>query len=165
MLDFLLPKTKIQAYGIREIPIEQFEVLGIGQINPYCNNQYDNEIFITVVNFANETRNYDEKEGLILTKFFTVRRCPKCKKTELILTRIKINMDSTYLAHEEEIAFDAYEENPSRRHFASISEAYCNHCSSCFEIKIKSKDVWVKEAKKIKNKNLITGCWEEYCID
>ena len=53
MLDFLLPKSKIQAFNLREVPIEHFEVIGIGQINPYCNIQYDNEIFLTVVNFAN----------------------------------------------------------------------------------------------------------------
>ena len=70
MLDFLTPKTKVQAYTVNEIPIEHFEVIGIGQINPYCQTQYDNEIFVTVVNLANDSKNYDEKEGLILTKYF-----------------------------------------------------------------------------------------------
>lgn len=165
MLDFMTPKTKLQAYTINEVPIEGFEVIGIGQINPYCINRYDNEIFITVVNFANESRSYDEKEGLVLTKYFTLKRCPKCKRTELIPVKIKINFDSVYRAHEEEIAFDAFEEYPSRRHQPSIADAFCNHCSTCFEMRIKSKDCWVKEAKKIKEKDLITGVWEEYCID
>lgn len=165
MLDFLIPKSKVQAYGIREVSIETFEIIGIGQINPYCNNEYDNEIFITVVNFANDSKNYDEKEGLILTKYFTLRKCPKCKKVELVPTKIKINLDSTYIKHEEEIAYDAFEEHPSRRHFPSTVEAYCNHCSTCFEMRIKSKDTWVKEAKKIKERDLVTFSWEEYCLD
>ena len=165
MLNFLLPKSKVQTYDIQEIPIEHFEVLGIGQINPYCNLQYDNEIFITALSFANDSKNYDEREGLVLTKKFTVKKCPKCKKVELIPTKIKINLDSTYMCHEEEIAFDAFEEHPSRRHAPSVIEAYCNHCSSCFELRIKSKDSWVKEAKKIKERDLITGSWEEYCLD
>ncbi|MBQ8635223.1 hypothetical protein IJ425_03625 [bacterium] len=165
MLDFLLSKAKVQAYGMIEVPIEMFEMLGVGQINPYCKVRYENEIFITVVNFANEARNYDEKEGLILTKFFSVRKCPKCRKTELIPVRMRINLDNVYRAHEEEVAYDAFEEHPSRRHFPSMVDAYCNSCSSCFEIKIKSKDAWVKEAKRIKEKNLLTGSWEEYCLD
>ncbi len=165
MLDFLIPKTKIQAYGLREIPIESFEIIGVGQINPYCNSEYDSDIFFTVVNFANESRKFDEKEGLVFAEYFTVKRCPKCKQKELIPTRIKLNFDETYLKHEEEIAFDAFEEFPSRRHFSSVIEAYCKNCSSCFEMKIKSKDCWVKEAKKIKENDLITKSWEEYCID
>ena len=165
MLDFLIPKTKVQAYNIRELPIETFEVIGIGQINPYCKTQYDNEIFLTVVTFANESRSFDEKEGLVLAKYFTIRRCPRCKRIELVPIKIKINQDSTYIKHEEEIAYDAFEEFPSRRHFPTTVEAYCNSCSSCFEIRIKSKDVWIKEAKKIKERDLITGSWEEYNID
>ncbi|MBQ4647266.1 MAG: hypothetical protein IJB79_07950 [Candidatus Gastranaerophilales bacterium] len=165
MLDFLIPKSKLQSWSIREIPIEMMEIIGIGQINPYYDGKYDNEIFVTVVNFANESRNYDEKEGLILTKYFTIKKCPKCKKTELIPVKIKINMDNVYIVNEEEIAFDAYEEHPSRRHFPSTVQAFCNECSACFEIRIKLKDCWVKEAKKIKEKDLITRHWEEYCID
>ena len=165
MLDFFLPKSKVQYYQINEVPIEMFEILGIGQINPYCNMRYENEVFVTAVNIANEARHYDEKEGLVLTKYFSVRKCPKCKKIELIPTRIRINMDSVYREHEEEIAFDAFEEHPSRRHFSSMIDAYCNHCSACFEMKIKSKDTWVKEAKRVKEKNLLTGSWEEYFFD
>ena len=165
MLNFLTPKNKLQAWAIREVAIETFEVIGIGQINPYCNSQYENEIFITVVSFANDAKNYDEREGLILTKYFTVKKCPKCKKTELVPIKLKINLDETYLHHEEEIAFDAFEEHPSRRHFPSIVSAFCNHCSTCFEARIKTKDCWIKEAKKIKERDLITGSWEEYCID
>ena len=127
MLDFLTSKTKVKAWNIRELPIETFEVIGIGQINPYCNSQYDNEIFVTVVNFANDSKNYDEREGLVLAKHFTVKKCPKCKKLELIPTKIKINLDSTYIKHEEEIAFDAFEQYPSRRHFPSVAQAFCNH--------------------------------------
>lgn len=165
MLNFLTPKNKLQAWAIRDVAIENFEIIGIGQINPYCNLQYENEIFLTVVNFANGAKNYDEKEGLILTKYFTVKKCPKCRKTELIPVKLKINLDEIYLRHEEEIAFDAFEEHPSRRHFPSIAEAFCNHCSTCFEVRIKSKDCWIKEAKKIKERDLITDSWEEYCID
>ena len=165
MLNFLTPKNKLQAWAIREVAIEVFEIIGIGQINPYCNLQYENEIFITIINFANGAKNYDEQEGLILTKYFTVKKCPKCKKTELIPVKMKINLDETYSRHEEEIAYDAYEEHLSRRHLPSIVSAFCNHCSTCFEIRIKSKDCWVKEAKKIKERDLITGSWEEYCGD
>ncbi|MBQ8848476.1 MAG: hypothetical protein IJ003_05980 [Candidatus Gastranaerophilales bacterium] len=165
MLDFLLPKSKIQAFNLREVPIEHFEVIGIGQINPYCNIQYDNEIFLTVVNFVNESKNFDEKEGLIIAKYFSVRRCPRCKKTELIPVKMHINMDLNYLKNEEEIAFDAYEEHPSRRHFPTLVSAYCNHCNSCFEIRIKNKDTWIKQAKRIKEKDLVTRSWEEYNTD
>lgn len=164
MLDFLTPKTKLQVYGIREVPIEMFDVLGIGQINPYCNNTFENEVFVTAVNLAYDFKRFDEKEGLILTKYFTVKKCPKCRKIELIPTKIRINLDSVYKAHEEEIAFDAFEEHPSKRHFPSMIEAYCNNCSTCFEMKIKSKDIWVKEAKKIKDKDLILP-WQEYYND
>ena len=165
MFDFLTPKSKVQAWASREMPIESFEVIGVGQINPYCNSQYENEIFITVVNFANDSKNYDEREGLVLSRFFTVKKCPKCKKIELVPTKIKVNLDSIYIKHEEEIAFDAYEEHPSRRHYPSVVEAFCNNCSACFEIRIKAKDCWVKEAKKLKERDLLTGSWEEYCVD
>ncbi|MBE7708720.1 MAG: hypothetical protein E7Z88_08465 [Cyanobacteria bacterium SIG27] len=165
MFDFLTPKNKLQAWAIRDVAIESFEIIGIGQINPYCESQYENEIFLTVVNFANDARNYDEREGLILTKYFTVKKCPKCKKIELIPIKLKINLDETYLRHEEEIAYDAFEEHPSRRHFSSIAAAFCNHCSTCFEVRIKTKDCWVKEAKKIKERDLINSSWEEYCLE
>ena len=165
MLDFLIPKTKVQVYTIKEVPIEDFEVIGIGQINPYCKLRYEDEIFVTVVNFANDSRNYDEKEGLIVSKYFSVRRCPRCKKVELIPVKMKINLDATYLRNEEEIAYDAYEEHPSRRHFPTYVDAYCNSCNSCFEIRIKSKDLWIKEAKKIKDKDLITHSWYEYNVN
>ncbi|MBR5303933.1 MAG: hypothetical protein IKU37_03800 [Candidatus Gastranaerophilales bacterium] len=165
MLNFLIPKTKVQAWSAKELPIELFEVIGVGQINPYCKTQFDNEIFITVINFSNDDKNYDEKEGLILSKYFTVKKCPKCKKIALIPTKLKINMDLTYIRHEEEIAFDAFEEHPSRRHLPSVAQAFCNNCSSCFELKIKLKDCWIKQAKKIKERDLLTGSWEEYCLD
>lgn len=165
MLSFLTPKTKLQAWALREVPIEMFEVIGVGQINPYCKNQYENEIFITLVSFANDSKTYDEREGLVLTRVFSLKKCPRCKKIELIPTKIKINLDSTYIKHEEEVAFDAFEEPLLRRHYPSIVEAFCNHCSTCFEARIKSKDCWIKEAKKIKERDLLTGSWEEYCLD
>jgi len=161
MLDFLMPKTKVQAYNFREVPIETFEVIGIAQINPYCSSHYENETFLTVVNFANGSKNYDEKESLILAKYFTMRRCINCGKNELIPINIKINLHNLYLKNEEEIAFDAYSEYPSRINTPSIVKAYCNNCNSCFEIRIKTKDLWVKEAKAIKERNLIAP-WQEY---
>ena len=91
--------------------------------------------------------------------------CPRCKKPQLIPVKLRINRDKTYLKHEEEIAFDAYEEHPSRRHFPSIANAYCNNCSSCFQIKIKSNDTWIKEALRIKNKDILTSVWDEYYLD
>ncbi len=165
MLDFLIPKSKIQVYGLREVPIETFEIIGVGQINPYCSYEFNSEIYLTVVNFAFESSKFDEREGFVLSNYFTVKRCPKCKQKELIPTKIKLNFDSTYLKHEEEIAFNAFEEYPSRRHFSSTVEAFCKNCSTCFEMKIKSKDCWTKEAKKIKEKDLINGVWEEYNTD
>ena len=48
---------------------------------------------------------------------------------------------------------------------SSIVKAYCKNCSSCFEMKIKTKDKWVKQAKKIKNKDLLTRSWTEYILD
>jgi len=164
MLDFLIPKNKVQTYLVEQVPIENFEIIGIGQINPYCNIKYDDEVFVTVVNFANDSKNYDEKEGLVISSFFAVRKCPKCKKNTLIPVKIRINFDITYLKHEEEIAYDAFEEHPSYRHFPTTVNAYCNGCNSCFEFRIKNKDLWIKQAKKIKEKDLITRSWEEYNI-
>ena len=80
-------------------------------------------------------------------------------------SKFKINLDSVFMRHEEEIAYDAFEEHVSRRHVSNFAEAFCNHCSTCFEMKIKSKDCWVKEAKKIKTRDLLSGSWEEYCLD
>lgn len=165
MFNFLTPKTKLRAYNIRKVPIENFQIIGIGQINPYCSVKFENEMFVTLVNVAFDSKQYDEREGLILAKYFTVRRCPECKRVELVPVRIRINRDLTYLKNEEEVAFDAFEEHPSRRHFPTTVEAYCNNCSSCFEIRAKNKDPWIKEALKLKNKDLITGDWEEYYLD
>lgn len=165
MFDFLIPKTKIKAWTLREVPIEKFEVVGIGQINPYCDARYDSGIFATVLSFANDSEKYDEREGLVLAKNFTVKKCPKCKKLKLIPTRININLNATYVKHEEEIVFNAFEEYPTRRHAPSLVEAFCNHCSACFEIKIKLKDCWVKEAKRIKERDLLSGSWEEYFLE
>ena len=78
---------------------------------------------------------------------------------------MRINLDTIYLKNEEEVAFDAYEEHPSRRYFPTIVDAYCNSCNTCFEIRIKNKDLWIKEAKKIKEKELITRSWEAYNVD
>ena len=165
MLSFLFPKTKVDTYGIREIAINSVEMLGVSQINPYCSRRFEDKIFITVVNFSNGFKDFDEKEGLISTNYFAVRKCPKCKQKELIPIYLKINLDSTYLRHEEEIAYDAFEENPSKRHFSSIALAFCKHCSTSFEMKIKTKDKWIKEAKKIKNRELINFVWNEYCLE
>ena len=165
MLDFLIPKTRIQAHNFQELPIETLQILGLNQVNPYCNIRFDTEIFFTIVSFSNEVKEYDEKEGIIESSFFTKRRCPKCKKIELFPVHIKINLDSTYLKHEEEIAFDAFEEHPSRRHFPTNAQAYCNNCGSCFDFRIKNKDIWIKESKKIKTKDLISKKWEEYQLD
>lgn len=164
MLDFLVPKAKIRAYTMKEVPIETFEVIGIAQINPYCASKYENEVFLTVVNFANTSRNYDEKETLVLAKHFTLRRCPRCKSLSLIPVKIKANFDVLYLKNEEEVAYDAYCEYPSRTNTPSIVNAYCNKCNTCFEIRIKTKDIWIKEAKKIKQRDLVVP-WEEYHVD
>ena len=160
MFDFFTPKTKVRYFALREVPIEDFEVIGISQINPYYNKTYDNEIFLTVVNFANTSRRFDEKEGLILSEYFTLRRCFVCKKLELLPVKIKINMSKSYLENDE---IPLYDTNYDLKHnFPSIVNAYCNNCNSCFEIHIKHKDLWVKEAKKIKETDLITSSWEEY---
>ena len=166
MLNFLTPKSKIQVHTIREIPLESLEIMGVAQVNPYYNYaSEDLDIFLTVVSFAYGSRDYDEKEGMVLTKYFTVKKCPQCKRVELIPVRMRINLDSIYQKHEEEIAYDAFEENPSRRRFPTTVSAYCKCCSSCFEIRIKSTDCWIKEAKKIKDIDLVTKEWEEYNID
>ena len=166
MLNFLTPKSKIQLHTLREIPLESLEIMGVAQINPYCNYVSEQkDIFFTVVSFAYGSRDYDEKEGMVLSKYFTVKKCPKCKRVELIPVRMRINLDLVYQKHEEEIAYDAFEENPSRRRFPTVVNAYCNNCSSCFEIRIKSSDCWIKEAKKIKEVDLVTKEWEEYNID
>jgi len=165
MLDFMTPKTKLRAYTIQRVPIEGFQITGIGQINPYCNLKFENEVFVTIVDITFDSRKYDEKEGMVLTKYFTVRRCPECKQIELIPVKLRINRDSGYLKHEEDIAFDDFEERSSRRYFPTVIEAYCNNCSSCFQIRIKNNDPWVKEALKLKERDLITGAWEEYYLD
>lgn len=166
MLNFLMPKSKIQIHTIREIPLDSLEIMGVAQINPYCNySQEEPDIFFTVVSFAYGARDYDEKEGMVLSKYFTVKKCPKCKRIELIPVKMRINLDSIYQKHEEEIAYDAFEEHPSRRRFPTAVSAYCKCCSSCFEIRIKSSDCWIKEAKKIKEADLVTKEWEEYNID
>lgn len=164
MLNFLTKKTKVQSHNIKEVPIETFEVVGISQINPYFTGEFDNEIFLTVVSFLNGSKNYDEKEGMVVAKYFTTRRCPRCKQTELIPVKMRINMDSLYLKNEEEVAFDAYAQYPSRTNTPTVVSAYCNSCSSCFQMRVKNKDLWIKEAKKIKERDLIGSFWEEYHV-
>ena len=163
MFGFLIPKNKLQYHTLNEIPIEELEIIGITQINPYCRKKYENEKFITVVDILNDSKKYDEKEGIVLSDYFVIKKCPKCRKAELVPVKIRINLYREYLKNEEEIAWDAYEEHPSRINTPSEVHAYCNSCNSCFEIRIKSKDYWVKQAKKIKNDNLITP-WEEYKV-
>ena len=165
MFDFMKPKTKLKAYNIRKVPIETFQIAGIGQINPYCNYKFENAIFITIIDIAYDSKRFDEREGMIHSKHFIMKRCPECKQIELIPTRMRINRDTTYLKYAEEVAYDAFEEHPAKRHFPTIVEAYCNNCSSCFEIRIKNNDIWVKEALKLKDKDLISGVWEEYYLD
>ena len=50
---------------------------------------------LELIDLLIDDKNYDEREGLVLSKYFTVKKCPKCKKIELIPTKLKINMDST----------------------------------------------------------------------
>ena len=163
MLNFIIPKTKVRFFDIIQLPLEELQVLGIGQINPYCREKYDNELFLTLVSIANESREYDEKEGIILTSYFTLRRCPKCKRVSLIPVNIKINRNPNYLRNEEEAAFGAY--HTSKRNFPTTVRAFCNDCSTAFEILIKNEDLWIKEARKIKERELITGSWDEYRFD
>ena len=63
MLNLIIRKTKVRFFDIMQLPLEELQVLGIGQINPYCREKYDNELFLTLVSIANESREYDEKEG------------------------------------------------------------------------------------------------------
>ena len=163
MLDFLMPKNKIRYYDVHELPIEAFEILGISQVNPYCNTKTDREIFVTVVTIANDSRNYDEKEALVLSSYFTLKRCPKCNNISLLPIRIKINQQSDYLKNEEKIAFGDYFN--SRYYFPTVAEAYCSSCSSCFEYLVKNRELWIKEAKQIKEKHIIGNRWEAYKID
>jgi len=165
MFDFMKPKTMIRAYNIRKVPIENFQIAGIEQVNPYCNYKFDNELFVTIIDIAYDSKKYDEREGMILSKHFILRRCPECKQIKLIPTRFRINRDSIYLKYAEEVACDAFEENPSKRHFPTTVEAYCSNCSSCFEIRMKNNDPWIKEALRLKDKDLISGMWEEYYIE
>ena len=165
MFGFMIPKTKLRAYNIKKVPMETFQIAGIGQINPYCSYKFENETLITIIDIAYDSKQYDEREGMILTKFFIARRCPECKQVELVPTRLRINRDTTYLKYEEEVAYDAFEEHPTKRHFPTIAEAYCNNCSSCFEIRLKNKDPWIKFALGLRGKDLIAGAWDEYYLD
>ena len=164
MFSFLIPKNKIQYYTYYEVPIEEFEIIGISQINPYCKKSYQHEKFITVVNILNSSKKCDEKEALVLSDYFIIKRCPKCKKLELVPSKITINLYKEYLRNEEEVAWDAYSEHPSKTNTPSVIMAYCNNCNSCFEIRIKTSDYWVKQVKKLKDADLITP-WEEYRVE
>lgn len=163
MFSFLLPKTQLQAYRMKEISINDFEIFGIGQINPYCNSRFNNEKFITIVNFANGFRGFDEKEGMVLTDYFTVKKCPRCKRIELVPTKIKINLSPDAYNDDVDIVYGNYQD--IKYNYPSTVKAYCNSCNSCFEFNIKLKDTWVKQAKKLKERDLITGYWEEYELD
>ncbi len=163
MLDFLTPKTKVRAFDIMQVPLDNFQVIGISQINPYCKVKYENDIFITVVSIANDSKEYDEKEGMILTTYFSVRKCPKCSRVELLPVNMRINRDSEYLKYEEEALKRDY--HSSKKNFPTTVRAFCNHCSTGFFILIKNEDLWIKEAKKIKEKDLILRTWDEYQFD
>lgn len=164
MFGFLIPKSKLQYHTFKEIPIQELEILGISQINPYYQTKYENERFITVVDILNGSKKYDEKEGLVLSDYFVLKKCPKCKSTTLLPVKIKINLYHNYLANEEEVAWDAYDERPSKTNTPSEVSAYCNSCNSCFEVRIKMKDYWVKQVRKLKDSNLISP-WEEYRVE
>ncbi|MBR1616708.1 hypothetical protein IJ670_01005 [bacterium] len=163
MFDFLLPKTKIQSHLMGEIPLDVLEIHVLAQVNTYCNLQTSYKIGFTVVNFANTDKKFDEKETLVLNKYFLKRKCPKCKKIELIPTKIRLNFDKLYLKFEEEVAYGAYSEKPSKTNSPSYALAYCPQCQSAFEIKIKNKDFWAKQAKKIKPSDMVIP-WEKYCL-
>ncbi len=163
MLDFLMPKNRILYYDVQELPIETFEILGINQINPYCKIKSEKESFITVVMVANDSRDYDEKEAMVLSSYFTVKRCPRCKSISLIPTRIRVNRSPEYLKNEEKIAFGDYFN--SRYNFPTSIDAYCNNCSSCFEYLVKNKELWIKEARRLREKDIIGNEWEKYRID
>ena len=77
MLSFLQPKSKLQVHTYREIPIESLRILGIAQVNPYYSEDYQSDKLITLVCFANESKDYDEKEAMVLTSYFALRRCPR----------------------------------------------------------------------------------------
>ena len=160
MFSFLIPKTKIQAYDIAQVPIENFEILGVTQINPHCTSDYNKEIFLTLVNLANTSKHFDEKEGLIISEYFTVKKCPKCKKISLIPVYMKLNLSPDYLKNEEDFVLNVT--HYSKKTFSSKIHAFCSSCSSCFDILIEKTDCWVKEAKKIKERELITSSWSEY---
>lgn len=145
MFDFLISKEKLQTNSIRQVPIEEFEIIGIGQINPYCKNSYDNEMFLTLVNFAGDCSRYDEKEGLVLSDYFILKKCPSCHKTQLIPVKIYLK----------------YYQNKK----TNLVFAYCNSCSASFEAYVKSSDVWIKQARKIKTKDLVNKSWVEYTLD
>ena len=164
MLNFLTPKSKLQMHTIKEIPVETLEVIGVSQINPYCGAKYENSVIFTVVNFANCDKNYDEKETIVLQTYFEKRRCPKCKKISLVPTKIRINFDPTYLKNEEEIAYDAYSEEPSKVNSPSYALGYCSSCSNAFEIRLQSRDYWIRQAKKLKDANIVIP-WQEYQVD
>lgn len=163
MLDIFTPKTRVQFFDIQELPIESCEIMGINQINPYYRIKTEKQEFITIVTIANDSRKYDEKEAYVLSDYFVVKKCPKCKSVTLIPTKMKINQSHDYLKNEEEIAFGDYFD--SRYNFPTRIEAYCNNCSSCFNILVKNKEPWVKEAKKLKSKDIIGGKWETYQVD
>jgi len=163
MFSFLIPKTKIQAYDIAQIPIEKVEIFGITQINPNCHSTCDKEIFLTLVNLANTSRHYDEKEGFVVSEYFTVKKCPKCRKISLLPVYMKLNLSRDYLKNEEDFVMSAT--HYSKRTFSSKIHAFCSSCSSCFDILIEKNDCWVKEARKIKEYNLVMPSWSEYRVD
>ncbi len=163
MFDFLVPKTKLKAFDIFERNIEDFQVFGISQINPYCNIPLEDEIFVTMVNISNDSKDYSQKEGFVLTKFFSLKKCPECSKKALIPVELNLNFYPNYLRNEERFASPEF--LSSRHNFPSQVRAYCNHCNSCFEAFVENKDSWVLEAKKLKEKDLIEGAWRTYLLD
>ena len=164
MFDFIMSKSKVRAHNITEVSLTGFELMGVAQVNPYCESRYEGNIYLSVVDVLYDSQKYDEKEGLITSEYFTLRKCPKCKKIELFPAKLRLNMFPDYLRHEEEVAFDAYSEYPSKINTPSVVNAFCKSCGACFEIRIKTSDLWVKEAKKIKMHELIAP-WETFAIE
>ena len=164
MFDFFMPKNKIKAHIIRDLDLKDLSILGISQINQQCKSVFEGNVLISVVTFINETIKYDEREALVLSDYFELRKCPKCNQVELFPTKLKINMYPEYLKNEESVAHDAYSEYPSKINTPTLVEAYCKSCNSAFEIRIKNKDLWIKQAKKLKDTDII-GSWDEYLLD
>ena len=61
MFSFMIPKTKLRAYKIKKVPMETFQIAGIGQINPYCSYKFETEPFVTIIDVSYDSNKYDER--------------------------------------------------------------------------------------------------------